>query len=110
MPYVYRTTFDIDSKDIDQLQIGRSLQLSIAYLKAFLVNEPGFINARAMYSMLDDEHKNKTHVAFESTWEDWGTLEAHRERSPFAESKMLHRFELKVVPQNLADHVYEEIA
>ncbi len=107
MPYVYRTTFDIDTKDIDQLQIGRSLQLSIAYLKAFLVNEPGFINARAMYSLHDEP---MTHVAFESTWEDWGTLEAHRERSPFAESKMLHRFELKVAPQNLADHIYEEIA
>src|SRR5512142_277055 len=107
MPYVYQTTFDIDTDDLDQLQIGRSLQLSFAYLKAFLVNEPGFISARAMYSL---EHAKKTHVAFESTWEDWEALDAHRERSPFAESKMLHRFELKVVPDNLADHIYEEIA
>ncbi len=107
MPYVYQTTFDIDSKDIEQLQIGRSLQLSIAYLKAFLVNEPGFINARAMYSLADEK---RTQIAFESTWEDWETLEAHRQRSPFAETKMLHRFELKVEPGNIADHVYEEIA
>ncbi len=107
MPYVYRTTFDIESKDIDQLQIGRSLQLSIAYLKAFLVNEPGFVNARAMYSLADEK---LTHIAFESTWEDWGSLEAHRERSPFAETKMLHRFELKVEPNNVEDHIYEEIA
>lgn len=107
MPYVYRTTFDIDSKDIEQLQIGRSLQLSVAYLKAFLVNEPGFINARAMYSLADEK---KTHIAFESTWEDWEALQAHQERSPFAESKMFHRFELKVTPQNMEDHVYEEIA
>ncbi len=30
MPYIYQTTFDIDYKDIDQLQIGRSLQLSLS--------------------------------------------------------------------------------
>ncbi len=107
MPYIYQTTFDIDFKDIDQLQIGRSLQLSIAYLKAFLANEPGFINARAMYSL----HEEKlTHIAFESSWEDWATLEAHREKSPFAEAKLLHRFELKVTPKNIVDHVFEEIA
>ncbi len=107
MPYIYTTTFDIDTDDVDQLQIGRSLQLSIAYLKAFLANEPGFINARAMYSL---EHEKRTHVAFESTWEDWGTLQAHRERSPFAEDKMFHRFELKITPKDLVEHVYEEIA
>ncbi len=107
MPYIYTTTFDVDNDDIDQLQIGRSLQLSIAYLKAFLANEPGFINPRAMYSLEHDKH---THVAFESTWEDWSTLQAHREKSPFAEDKMFHRFELKVEPKNLEEHVFEEIA
>ncbi len=110
MPYVYRTTFDLESKDVDQLAVGRSLQLSIAYLKAFLSSEPGFINSRAMYSLVDDEHKGKTHVSFESTWEDWEALEEHRQHSEFAEEKMLHRFELKVEPKNIAAHVYEEIA
>ncbi len=107
MPYIYQTTFDIDMDDIEQLQIGHSLQLSIAYLKAFLANEPGFINARAMYSL---EHEKHVHIALESSWEDWATLTAHRERSPFAEEKMFHRFELKVEPKNLVDHVFEEIA
>ncbi len=107
MPYIYRTTFDIDSDQIDQLQIGRSLQLSIAYLKAFLASEPGFINARAMYSLADEKI---THVSFESAWEDWETLQMHQDNSPFAESKMLHRFELKIEPRNLASNVYEEIA
>ncbi len=107
MPYIYQTAFDIDTDDIDQLQIGRSLQLSLAYLKAFLANEPGFINARAMYSL---EHDKRTHVYFESSWEDWGTLTAHRERSPFAEQKMFHRFELKVTPKDLVEHIFEEIA
>jgi hypothetical protein len=107
MPYIYRTTFDIDREHVDQLQIGQSIELSIAYLKAFLANEPGFINARAMYSLAEEK---TTHVSFESTWEDWETLEAHRQTSPYSEAKMLHRFEFKVEPQNIADHVYEEIA
>jgi hypothetical protein len=107
MPYIYQTTFDILTKDIDQLQIGRSLQLSLAYLKAFLPNEPGFINARAMYSMT---HEELTHIAFESSWEDWASLEMHREQSPFAEEKMINRFEMKVTPDNLATHIFEEIA
>ncbi len=107
MPFIYQTTFDIETKNLDELQIGHSLQLSLAYLKAFLPNEPGFINARAMYSIT---HNDVTHVAFESTWEDWETLERHREKSAFAEGKMLSRFEMKVTPQNVANHVFEEIA
>ena len=107
MPYIYQTTFDIDAKEVDQLQIGRSLQLSLAYLKAFLPNEPGFINARSMFSLT---HDTIVHVSFESTWEDWAALEMHREKSSFAEGKMLSRFEMKITPQNIATHVYEEIA
>lgn len=108
MPYIYRTTFDIAAKDVDQLEIGRSLQLSMAYLKTFLANEPGFINARAMYSLLHGG--GDIHVAFESTWEDWASLTQHRDTSAFAEGKMLHRFELKIEPKNVAEHVFEEIA
>jgi hypothetical protein len=107
MPFIYQTTFDIDTRNIAELQIGRSLQLSLSYLKAFLPNEPGFINARAMYSIT---HNDVTHVSFESTWEDWETLENHREKSAFAEGKMLNQFEMKVTPQNVATHVFEEIA
>ncbi len=107
MPYIYLTVFDIEKKDIDQLEIGRSMQLSLAYLKAFLANEPGFINARAMYSLADSEI---THIMFESTWEDWATLENHRQKSPFVVGKMLHQFELKVNPFNIAADVYEELA
>lgn len=107
MPYVYQTTFDIESKDLEQLEIGRSMQLSIAYLKAFLANEPGFINARAMYSMA---HGELTHIMFESSWEDWASLENHRQKSPFSEGRMLQQFELKVYPFNLETHVFEEVA
>lgn len=107
MPYIYQTKFDIETKDINQLEIGRSMQLSLAYLKSFLANEPGFINARAMYSL---EHGEITHILFESTWEDWASLQNHRETSPFSEDKMLHQFELKVYPFNIGSHIFEELA
>lgn len=106
MPYIYQTTFDILEKDLNELQIGHDVQLSLSYLKAFLPNEPGFINARAMYSLT---HEENIHLIFESSWEDWATLESHREKSPFAEEKMISRFEMKVTPINLATHIYEEI-
>ena len=107
MPYINQITFDVETSNLDQLQIGRSLQLSIAYLKSFLADEPGFINARAMYSL---EPGNLVNIAFESSWEDWDYLDQHRNRSPFTEEKMLTRFEMKVSPLNLANHIYEEIA
>ncbi len=108
MPYIYRTTFDIASKDVDQLEIGRSLQLSLAYLKTFLSNEPGFVSARAMYAL--QHERGNVHISFESTWEDWASITEHREKSAFAEGKMLQRFELKVEPKNVAEGIYEEIA
>ncbi len=107
MPYIYQTTFDIESKDLDQLHIGNSMQLSLAYLKAFLANEPGYINSRAMYSLQNGEI---THIIFESAWEDWPSLVNHRDKSPFTEEKMLHQFELKVYPFNVGAHVFEELA
>ena len=107
MPFVNQITFDIETSNLDQIQVGRSLQLSIAYLKSFLADEPGFINARAMYSLEPDD---LVKVAFESTWEDWEYLDLHRSRSPFAEEKMLTRFEMKVAPLHLVNHIYEEIA
>ncbi len=107
MPYIYQTTFDIETKDVMELQIGHSLQLSIAYLKAFLANEPGFINTRAMYSLSTTDI---THIIFESAWEDWASLVNHREKSPFAENKMFSRFELKINPFHVATHIFEEVA
>lgn len=108
MPYIYQTTFEIGSNDIDQLEIGRSLQLSLAYMRTFLSNEPGYISARAMYGL--QHERGNIHISFESTWEDWDALTEHREKSAFVEGKMLDRFELKVKPKNVAERVYEEIA
>lgn len=106
MPYIYQITFDISYEERNQLQIGQSLQLSLSYLRAFLPSEPGFIHCRGMYSLT---HTHLTHLIWESTWEDWASLENHRNNSPYDEYRLLNEFELKVRPENMATHVYEEI-
>ncbi len=106
MAYIYQTVFDLRSENADQVHIGKSLGTSLAYLKAFLPNEPGFINARAMVSL---SHNEKTHVVFESSWDDWESLETHLEKSPFAEQKMFPQFDIAVKPQDVATVIYEEV-
>lgn len=107
MPYIYRVSFDIDRSDFGQLSIGNSLQNSLGYLRALLPGEPGYITSRAMYSLSDAE---KTHVIFDSIWEEWGDLEHHRDQSVFDENHLLKEFQLKVALQNLEANIYEEVA
>lgn len=106
MPYIYQLSFDIPTEDANQLNIGQSLQLSLSYLRALLPNETGYITSRAMYSL---NHTDVIHVIFDSIWEDWGTLVAHRDRSPLDEKTMLNEFALDVTPMNVTTHIYEEI-
>jgi hypothetical protein len=106
MPYVYQLTFDINSEDANQIQIGQSLQLSLSYLRALLPNEVGFVSCRAMYSL---NHTDVIHLIFESIWQDWSSFQNHRDKSPFDEKRMLSEFEMKVKPLNVATHIYEEI-
>lgn len=106
MSYIYQTTFDIRSEDVDEVRVGKSLDTSLAYLKAFLPNEPGFINARAMISL---SHDDRAHLIIESVWDDWETLAEHIEKSPFAEPRILPKFDLKIKPLDLKTSIYEEV-
>jgi hypothetical protein len=106
MAYIYQTVFDIRADEVSQIQVGKSLGQSLAYLKAFLPNETGFITSRAMVSMSQEE---KTHLVLESNWEDWESLEMHLKNSPFAEHKILSKFDLKVTPQDIKTFIYEEV-
>jgi hypothetical protein len=106
MTYIYQTMIDLNSEDADQIRTGKSLGLGLAYLKAVLPNEPGFITARAMVSMAKND---KTHLVIESSWEDWEALEMHLQKSPFAEKKIFPQFDLQVKSLDLATVIYEEV-
>jgi hypothetical protein len=106
MAYIYQVNFDIHPDQMNQLQIGSALERVIGYLKTLLPNQPGHITARAMYS-LDDPAK--THLIFESVWETWHDLEAHR-TSSLSENKVLQEFQPHVTLGSLQVHTFEEIA
>jgi hypothetical protein len=106
MTYIYQTTIDLETTDTDQIRNGKSLGSALAYLKALLPDEPGFVTARAMVSMGKND---KTHLIIESNWEDWESLEKHLQESPFAEKKILLQFDLQVKSLDLTTAIYEEV-
>jgi len=65
-----------------------------------------FRTSRAVYSL---DMPGRTHLIFQSVWDTWDDLEAHRQSS-LAENKVLAEFEPHVALGDLAVHVYEEVA
>jgi hypothetical protein len=105
MAYVYRINFDIDREQMTQLEIGSSVERVLGYLRTLLPSERGFIGTRAMHSL---DQEGPIHLVFESTWDAWDDLEAHRESS-LAEDKVLTEFEPHVELRDLSSRVYEEV-
>lgn len=108
MPYyVYQTYIDVQPDHLDNIQIGRSLGSALAYMKAVLPDEPGFVTVRAIASLIptDDRH----HIILESVWDGWEALLNHLEKSHFVESKFLPQFELDFLPQEIRSQIFEEI-
>jgi hypothetical protein len=105
MAYIYHIDFDIGADQMDQLQIGAALERVLGYLRTLLPSESGYITARAMYSLDAGE---RTHLVFQSVWETWEDLEAHR-KSELSEDKVLTEFEPHVELEDLAVQIYEEV-
>jgi len=105
MAYIYQVGFDIRPDQATELQVGASLEKALAYLRTLLPGEPGHINSRALSSL---HTPDRTHVLFESTWETWEDVEAHR-KSSLAEDKVLAAFEPHVSLQELNVHIYQDV-
>jgi hypothetical protein len=106
MAYIYQVSFDIRPDQMDELQIGASLERVLGYLRALLPNDPGHVSSRAMYSL---DLSDRTDLVVESVWETWDDLVAHR-KSSLAEDKVVTEFEPHVALEDLAMHIYEEVA
>jgi len=106
MAYVYQVSFDIRPEQMDELEIGASLERVLAYLRALLPNEAGYITSRAMSSL---DVPDRTHVIVQSVWNSWEDLARHRQAS-LAEDKVLSEFEPHVTLEGLTVHAYEEVA
>jgi heme-degrading monooxygenase HmoA len=105
MAYTYQVSFEIEHEQMEQLRIGAALEKILGYLRTLLPNQPGFISARAMYSL---DVPNKTHLQVQSIWDEWEDLQAHQ-ASGLAEQKVLSEFEPHVAIEELSVHVYEEV-
>jgi len=105
MAYIHEVHFDIESDQIEQLQIGASLDRVLGYLRVLLPGEPGYITSRAMYSL---DREGLIRIVFQSVWEAWEDLTAHRD-SALAEDKILQEFEPHVDVEDLTVQLYEEV-
>jgi hypothetical protein len=106
MAYVYQVSFDIRPEQMSELHIGASLERALAYLRTLLPGQAGHITSRAFYSL---DVPDRTHLIFQSIWEGWDDLEAHR-GSSLAENKVLTEFQPHVTLEDLDVRVYEEVA
>jgi len=106
MAFIYHVGFNIGPDQMNELQIGSSLERTVGYLKTLLPSEPGFVAARAMYSL---DIEGKTHLIFETVWESWEDIEAHA-NSSLAEDKVLSEFQPHLRLEHLTVHKYGEVA
>lgn len=106
MAYIYQVHFDIEPDQMNQLEIGASLERVLGYLKTLLPSQVGFISARAMFSLgLPD----RTHLIIQSIWDTWEDIDAHR-NSSLLEDKILSEFEPHVPLEDLVSQIYEEVS
>jgi hypothetical protein len=106
MAYLYQVSFDIRPAQMRELEIGASLERVLAYLRALLPGEAGYITSRAMSSLEDPD---RTHVIVQSVWDRWEDLARHRQSS-LAEDKVLREFEPHVALTDLTIGIFEEVA
>ncbi len=106
MAYIYQTYLELRPEDVDKARLGHQLGDVLAYMRAVLPDEPGFVTSRVMVSMLHDQY---AHVVLESVWDNWQALTDHLEKSHFVESKFLPQFEMDVEPQEIKSAIYEEV-
>lgn len=105
MPYIYEVRFSIRFEDMNELEVGRSLERVLGYLKAVLPNEHGFMTSRAMYTIDDPKH---TDVTFLSEWGSWEALDKHR-KSALLEDKVLAEFDPHVSPEKMSVRIFAEV-
>lgn len=105
MAYIYQVSFSILPSQMKELQIGAALQRVLAYLRAMLPSEVGYVTSRAMYSI---DIPEKTQLVFQSVWRSWEHLDAYRQSS-LDEAKVLIEFKPYIELDNISVHIYEEV-
>jgi len=105
MPYIYQVNFHFPQDRADELRIGTSLERILAYLRALLPSEPGYVTSQGMYSVNPDE---RLHIVFHTVCESYEDLVRYGESS-LSEDKVLLEFEPHLSDEEIQVHVYSEI-
>ena len=105
MPYVYEVSFEIAPEQMTQLEIGKSLDRLVGYMKIRLPAQPGFMFADAWYSVDDPE---TTRVIARSEWSDWCDVKDHR-GSYLVEDHVFEEFGPHVSKDALTIRTYAEV-
>jgi heme-degrading monooxygenase HmoA len=90
---------------MSELEIGASLERVLGYLRTLLPSQDGFITSRALHSL---EQANKIELLFESVWDNWENVQAHRD-SALSEEKIFLEFGPHINRENLSTGLYEEV-
>jgi hypothetical protein len=105
MPYVYEVSFEIRPDQMNELEIGQSLERLVGYMKIRLPVQPGFVFADAWYSV---DNPASTRVIARSEWSDWNDVEKHR-KSSLIEDHLFEEFEPYVNRDNVTIRTYAEV-
>jgi hypothetical protein len=105
MAFIYHLHFDIGMDRARELEVGSSLERSLGYLRSLLPGEVGFVTSRAGYSVNLEDRIN---IFFESVWETWDDVEAHR-RSSLLEEAVLGEFTEGIMPDSVKTRLYREV-
>lgn len=106
MAYVHQVSFQLAPDQSGDLKVGAPLQRVIGFLRALLPNEEGYMTSRAMYSI---DSSDQTLIVFQSVWEEWDDLLAHRS-SRVMEEKALTEFGHLVSGNAITSHSFAEVA
>jgi len=105
MPYVYEVSFDITPDQMSELEIGKSLERVVGYMKIRLPAQPGFVLADAWYSV---DSPDSTRVIMRSEWSDWCDVADHR-ASYLVEDHVFEEFDPHVSKNELTIRTYAEV-
>jgi hypothetical protein len=105
MPYLYEVSFDIRQDQMSQLEIGRTLERLVGYLKIRLPVQNGFVLADAWYSV---DEPNKTRIVARSEWSDWADVVEHR-ASSILEDHLFEEFDPHVNKDSVTIRTYAEV-
>jgi hypothetical protein len=105
MPYVYEVSFEITPEQMSELEIGKSLERVVGYMKIRLPSQAGFVFADAWYSVDDPD---KTRVIMRSEWSDWCDVKDHRDSS-LVEDHVFEEFDPHVNAGTITIRTYAEV-